>query len=124
MDDHFRVTESCSIPTAILHKFKPMSNSGGSWGPDGRLWLTGHDLDEAYVMTIPVAGPELTWVATVTLPTVEGQGIAWDLSHTKPTLWAIKRSTKQALSFTVDYRSIKDPPAPGWTVLGPGQFQQ
>jgi hypothetical protein len=91
-------------------------------GPDGRLWLTGHDLGEAYVMTLPPAGSELTWVATVTRPGVEGQGIAWDRTGAEPALWAIKRSAKQALSFSVPYRSIAAPAGPGWRVNGPGQF--
>ena len=58
MDDDFQVVESWTIPKEILDRFKPMSNSGGSWGPDGRLWLTGHDLGEAYVMK-PRRGSEL-----------------------------------------------------------------
>jgi hypothetical protein len=95
-----------------------------SWGPDGRLWLSGHDLGEAYVMTLPPAGSELTWVATVGLPNVEGQGIAWDRSGAAPTLWAIKRSTKQAFSFSAPYRSITTPADTSWHVYGPGEFQQ
>jgi hypothetical protein len=124
MDDHFQVVESWTIPQDILNRFKPMSNSGGSWGPDGRLWLTGHDLDEVYVMNVPEAGPDLQWVATVKLPNVEGQGIAWDRSTSKPTLWAIKRSTSQALSFTVPYRSVTDPKTSSFQVFGPGHFQR
>ncbi|MEV4759488.1 hypothetical protein AB0J86_30950 [Micromonospora sp. NPDC049559] len=124
LDDHFQVVEAWNIPKAILDRFKPMSNSGGSWGPDGRLWLTGHDLGEAYVMTLPDAGAELRWVATVDLPGVEGQGIAWDRSGGQPTLWAIKRSTSQAMSFTAPYRSIADPRTPVWQVFGPGHFQE
>ncbi|SDJ26844.1 hypothetical protein SAMN05421869_109336 [Nonomuraea jiangxiensis] len=124
LNDDFQVVESWNIPKAILDRFKPMSNSGGSWGPDGRLWLTGHDLGEAYVMKPPSAGAELQWVATVALPSVEGQGIAWDRSDHTPELWAIKRSTSQALSFTVPFRSISDPDTPTWQVFGPGQFQQ
>ncbi|MBP2707700.1 hypothetical protein JOL79_28350 [Microbispora sp. RL4-1S] len=124
MDDDFRVVESWTIPKTILDRFKPMSNSGGSWGPDGRLWLTGHDLGEAYVMKLPAAGSDLEWVATVTLPGVEGQGIAWDRSGGTPTLWTIKRSTSQVLSFTAPYRSISDPAGQPWRILGPGQFEQ
>jgi hypothetical protein len=124
MDDRFQVVEAWTIPKRTLDRFKPMSNSGGSWGPDGRLWLTGHDLGEAYVMDVPAAGSDLRWVATVTLPGVEGQGIAWDRSGGRPTLWAIKRSTSQALSFDVPYRSIGEPRTSGWQVLGPGHFQQ
>ncbi len=124
LDDDFQVVQAWTIPNRILDRFKPMSNSGGSWGPDGRLWITGHDLDEAYVMELPAAGSDLKWIATVTLPAVEGQAIAWDRSGGKPTLWAIKRSTSQAFSFTVPYSTITDPTAADWQVLGPGHFQQ
>src|ERR1700710_2817345 len=55
--------------------------SGG--GRDGLLWLRGHARGEAYVMNVPSAGSELEWAATVTLPNVEGQGIAWDRSSNK-----------------------------------------
>jgi hypothetical protein len=123
MDDRFEVVEAFTIPTEILDRFRPMSNSGGSWGPDGRLWLTGHDLGEAYVMEPPRAGSELRWIATVRLPGVEGQGIAWDLGGQRPTLWAIKRSTKQVLQFDVPYREIAAPPADDWQINGPGHFE-
>lgn len=124
LNDKFEVTESWTIPKQILDKFKPMSNSGGSWGPDGRLWLTGHDLGEAYVMNLPKAGAQLEWVATVDLPDVQGQGIAWDRSSAKPTFWAISRPNKQVRTFTIPTRSITDPTAKAWQVLGPGHFEQ
>jgi len=123
MDDDFNIIAAYTIPHAILDRFKPMSNSGGSWGPDGRLWLTGHDLDEVYVMEPPKAGAELRWIATVKLPGVEGQGISWDLTDRKPTLWAIKRSTKQVLQFDVPYRQITEPNTSDWHVNGPGHFE-
>jgi hypothetical protein len=123
MDDNFKVIAAYTIPKAILDRFKPMSNSGGSWGPDGRLWLTGHDLDEAYVMEPPKAGAELRWIATVKLPGVEGQGISWDLTDRHPTLWAIKRSTKQVLQFDVPYRQIAEPNTNDWHINGPGHFE-
>ena len=124
MNDRFHVEQSWVFPAQILDRFRPMSNSGGSWGPDGRLWLMGHDLDEAYVMTVPPAGSQLTWVATVILPSVEGQAIAWDRSGRHPTLWAIKRSTRQVLSFDAPYRAVTGPAGPGWRVVGPGHFQR
>ena len=122
LNQRFEVVAGYTIPQEMLDRFRPMSNSGGSWGPDGRLWLTGHDLGEAYVMEPPRAGSELRWVATVSLPGVEGQGIAWDLSGPRPTLWAIKRSTKQVLQFEVPYRDIAEPPADEWRVNRPGEF--
>ena len=122
LDDDFQVTDSWTIPKPILDRFAPMSNSGGSWGPDGRLWLTGHDLGEAYVMTLPEAGSELRWVATVELPGVEGQGIAWDRRGGSASLWAIRRSTSQVLRYAVPWRRIVDDRRATWTVNGPGSF--
>jgi hypothetical protein len=122
-DKDWRVAQAYTIPNVILDRFRPMSNSGASWGPDGRLWLTGHDLGEAYVMEVPTAGSELRWIATVNLPGVEGQGIAWDLTSTHPTLWAIKRSTKQVLQFDVPWQQIQGQPADDGHVNGPGQFE-
>ncbi|ADB35570.1 hypothetical protein Kfla_6575 [Kribbella flavida DSM 17836] len=125
LNDRFEVVAGWTIPKPILDRFSPMSNSGGSWGPDGRLYLTGHDLGEAYVMTLPVAGSELRWVATVHLPEIQGQGIAWDRSSVRnPTFWAISRPARQVRSFTLPVRSIADPAAKGWQVLGPGQFRR
>lgn len=91
MDDHFAVLQSWVIPDGILERISPMSNSGGSWGPDGLLYLTGHDHGETYVMRIPEAGSVLQWIATVEIPLMEGQGIAWDRSSNDRILWAIQK---------------------------------
>ncbi|MGW1530388.1 hypothetical protein [Streptomyces sp. NPDC002159] len=124
LDDDFQVTESWTLPQGLLDKVRPMSNSGGSWGPDGRLWITGHDFDEAYVMDIPSEGSDLRWVATVNLPGVEGQAIAWDRSTRTPRLWTIKRSTSQVLVLDAPYRAIDDPDTRQWKVVGPDHFVQ
>lgn len=117
LDDRFRVMQAFTIPADVLGRFKPMSNSGGSWGPDGRLWLTGHDLDEAYAMTLPQAGSDLRWLGTVKLPGVEGQAIAWDRSGSHPQLWAIKRSASQVVTLEVPYRQITTPAGVPWKVV-------
>jgi hypothetical protein len=122
MDNNFQVEAAYTIPKQILDRLSPMSNSGGSWGPDGRLWLSGHDDAEVYVMEIPKIGSELTWTASVAVPGIEGQGIAWDLTGHTPTLWGIQRSTKQVKQYEVDYRQIKSSTTVPWKVLGPGQF--
>jgi len=36
-----------------------MSPSGGRWGSDGFLYVTGHDLLEMYVLKLPIAGGRL-----------------------------------------------------------------
>ncbi|MEU1540944.1 hypothetical protein ABZ461_23065 [Actinacidiphila glaucinigra] len=122
LDDRFRVVEAWTLPQELLDKVRPMSNSGGSWGPDDRLWITGHDYDEAYVMDVPSEGSDLRWVATVKLPDVEGQAIAWDRSGGTPELWTIKRSTEQVLVFRAPYASIEDRNTRQWKVVGPGHF--
>jgi hypothetical protein len=73
----WRVAQAWVLPQPLLDRFGEMSNSGGSWGPDGRLWISGHDRPEAYVVTLPESGSVLRWVATVPLD-IAGQGIAWD----------------------------------------------
>ena len=94
-DDDFRVLQAWTLPLEILDRMRPMSNSGGSWGPDGRLYLTGHDHGELYVMQIPAAGSTLDWVATVAVPVLEGQGIAWDRSTGERYLWGINKAERK-----------------------------
>lgn len=79
-DEDWQVDQAFVIPDPVLEKFEDMSNSGGSWGPDGNLYLSGHDPAEAYVMQVPEIGSTLRWVGTVPLA-IAGQGIAWDRSQ-------------------------------------------
>lgn len=103
-----------------------MSNSGGSWGPDGYLYLTPHTPPYAYVFELPQIGSVLHHVATVNVPdsksmksrsfvffskltyrfvcvlncyngTVAGQGIAWDRWAGTPTLIGIYRPDKTVI---------------------------
>ena len=76
-DDQWRRTESWALPASILDRIAPMSISGGGWGPDGRLYLTGHDKPELYVVTLPDGGAVLDHVATLPIEAA-GQAIDWD----------------------------------------------
>jgi hypothetical protein len=87
----FRYVESWVLPKAILQKFEAMSNSGGSWGPDGYLYLTGHDPAEIYKMRLPSAGSVLELVETIPM-NIRGQGIAWDRSA-RGVIYGIIRAT-------------------------------
>ncbi len=89
----FRMIEAWVLPKAVLDKFGLMSNSGGSWGPDGFLYLTGHDLGELYKMRLPTAGSVLELVATIPMD-VRGQGIAWDRSD-PGVIYGVVRATSQ-----------------------------
>ncbi len=79
-DADWRVAEAWVFPDALVEKFGDMSNSGGAWGPDGKLYVTGHDNAELYVMELPEIGSELKWVGTIPAE-IGGQGIAFDRSR-------------------------------------------
>jgi hypothetical protein len=85
------VAEAWVFPDALVEKFDDMSNSGGSWGPDGKLYVTGHDNAELYVMELPKIGSELKWVGTIPAE-IGGQGFAFD--HSQPgVIYGIIRKT-------------------------------
>lgn len=89
-DAKFVEQESWLFPADVLDRFAPRSASGGAWGDDGMLYVTGHDRPELYAMRIPEAGPILEHVATIAIPT-DGQAIAWDAKD-KRVLWSIERN--------------------------------
>ncbi|MBL8522241.1 MAG: cycloisomerase [Betaproteobacteria bacterium] len=92
-DSTFRMVQSWTLPKVLLDKFEDMSNSGGSWGPDGFLYLTGHDPAELYRMRLPKAGSVLEVVDVIPM-NIRGQGIAWDRSD-KGVIYGIIRATKK-----------------------------
>ena len=101
----WQIDQAYVIPDPVIEKFADMSNSGGSWGPDGHLYLSGHDPAEAYVMDIPKIGATLNWIATVPLATA-GQGIAWDRSQ-PDILYGFVRKTQTVGVNKVDLTSLK-----------------
>lgn len=76
-NDQWQKLAGWVFPDSVVQLFRPMSNSGGSWGPDGLLYCTGHDRSELYAMRLPESGSILELVATIQIP-IFGQGIAWD----------------------------------------------
>ena len=93
-DRDWRQLEAWVYPQNLLDRFAPMSNSGGTWGPDGMLYLTGHDHPEAYVVKLPASGYTLEYLRTIPLP-IAGQGIAMDRTvKNKSVLWGINRAKR------------------------------
>lgn len=92
-DADWRVAEAWVLPPELLEKFGDMSNSGGSWGPDGRLWITGHDEPEVYALALPEAGSVLRWVGTAPLD-IAGQGVAWDRTQ-QGVIWGVVRDKEK-----------------------------
>lgn len=93
----FRYVASWVLPAAILKKFEAMSNSGGSWGPDGFLYLSGHDPAELYKMRLPKPGSVLELVETIPM-NIRGQGIAWDRCDRGVIYGIIRASAKERVS--------------------------
>lgn len=91
-DDNWQTLESWVLPPEVLERFDGKSNSGGSWGPDGLLYLSGHDRGELYAMRLPEMGSVLELVEIIPIKS-EGQGIAWDRSE-PGVIYTITRSER------------------------------
>jgi hypothetical protein len=102
-DDQWRRMESWSFPADVVARFTPMSSSGGGWGPDGLLYVTGHDHPELYVLRLPKGGSTLDHLATIAAP-IEGQAIAFDKSDPRA-VFGISRPNREVVAFRL-------PPAP------------
>ena len=110
-DDDWQKTGVWSFPETVIQRFLPNSNSGGAFGPNGRLFVTGHDHAELYVLKVPDEDGELRHVASIAAP-IAGQGIAWDRSDIG-TVFGIVRSSHEVvsmrLSHTDEYSKLKQP---------------
>jgi hypothetical protein len=76
----FRFVQGWTLPKSLLDRFEDMSNSGGSWGADGFLYLSGHDPAEIYRVRLPKGGSVVEVVDIIPM-NIRGQGIAWDRSQ-------------------------------------------
>ncbi|QDV52917.1 hypothetical protein [Gimesia fumaroli] len=94
-NDHWQSEATYTFPDSVLKRFLPNSNSGGAWSSDGKLYTTGHDHGELYVLELPKSGTTLKHITTLPAP-ITGQGIAWDQSNSG-TLYGISRRQKQVI---------------------------
>ncbi|MGB2403621.1 MAG: hypothetical protein ACPIA7_09455 [Akkermansiaceae bacterium] len=90
-DGKFTEQASYSFPAQVVANWGSMSCSGGSWGPDGKLYTTGHDHSEAYMLHVDAKG-RLNYLRTEKNMGFYGQGIAWDRSTEAPMLWGIVKN--------------------------------
>jgi hypothetical protein len=84
----FIAAQEWYFPGEVVAGWGAMSCSGGSWGADGCLYVTGHDRAEAYVLTIDES-EKLSFVRTEKGLGLFGQAIAWDRRSERPVLWGI-----------------------------------
>lgn len=100
-DDQWNSTGQWTFPESVIQRFLPHSNSGGAFGPNGRLFVTGHDHAELYVLDVPDEGGELNHIGTIAAP-IAGQGIAWDRSDIG-TLFGIVRRSQEVVSMRLSH---------------------
>lgn len=98
-DDQWRRVGGYAFPPFVLFRFQPSASSGGGFGPDGLLYVTGHDHPELYVLKLPKAGAVLRHVATIPIP-FEGQAFDWDESQPR-VLYGISRARREVVAVRV-----------------------
>ena len=88
-DAEWRRTGGWLFPPGVVERMAPHAASGGAIGPDGWLYLLGHDRPEMYVVARPGMGPTLIHLATIDLE-AEGQAFSWAQDGTR-TIFTIDR---------------------------------
>ncbi|MEO6002372.1 MAG: hypothetical protein ABIZ04_16130 [Opitutus sp.] len=94
-DDRWQILEAWIFPPELVAAFGRSSCSGGSWGTDGALYVTGHDAMELYVLRLPKMGSVLELVTTIEVP-FAGQAWAWDRSEPR-TIYGITRKDSEVV---------------------------
>lgn len=108
-DDQWRRTGGWVFPRGVIERLQPQSCCGGAWGPNGRLYCTGHDRGEIYELHLPIAGSTLYWSATYTAP-ITGGGICWDPTDPR-VLYGIDREKREVVVFRTPKENVEDAPA-------------
>ncbi|MES1262509.1 MAG: hypothetical protein ABUS49_12310, partial [Acidobacteriota bacterium] len=92
-DAEWRQREAWVYPEEVVSRLGQMSISGGVFTPDGRLFCTGHDNPEIYILRFPEGGSTLVLEETISTM-IHGQGIALDPSD-PALLYGIDRPQRQ-----------------------------
>lgn len=92
-DDNWQFQEGFIFPEEIIDRIEPMSISGGSWGRDGYLYLSGHDYPELYKVALPEYGSVVTLLDIIPVES-QGQGIAFDRSQRNNVIYTIDKEQR------------------------------
>ena len=96
-DPSWRRIGGWALPETLLNRMAPKAASGGAIGPDGYLYMMGHDRPEMYVLGKPLVGATLVHVATIAID-AEGQAFDFDESARR-SVCAISRPNGQIRCF-------------------------
>ncbi len=94
-DSNWDPIATWKFPASLIERFAGNSSSGGAFGPEGHLFVTGHDAREMYVLDLPAGGGEGVWRTTIPTGTA-GQAFAWD-PNDEGVLYSIERKTKEVV---------------------------
>lgn len=94
-DANWQRLATYTFPPKLIERFAGNSSSGGSFGPGGHLFVTGHDAKELYVLDVPEREGEMIWRDTIAI-SAAGQAFAWDRKE-PGVLYSIQRKTKEVL---------------------------
>ena len=94
-DDDWRRLESWVFPVEMIEKFGEYSSSGGAFGPDGRLYVTGHDHRKLYILDFPSAGSVLQYFGAIEIR-AEGQAFCFDRAD-EWKLYSILKSEREVI---------------------------
>ena len=97
-DDAWQMQQSWLFPAQFVATWGRSACSGGDWGDDGLLYVTGHDAPELFVLRLPKQGVTLEYVTTIAVP-FEGQGWAWDRSRPgQRVIYGISRKRQEVIA--------------------------
>jgi len=109
-DPQWRRVGGWMLPASVRERMAPHAASGGALGPDGYLYVLGHDLPEMYVLAKPVMGPVLLHIATINID-APGQAFAWDRTVSGRIVYAISRPAGEVRAFELPQVTPTDPDA-------------
>lgn len=96
-DDRWRRIGGLALPASIVDRMAPQAASGGALGPDGLLYIMGHDRPEMYVLARPLMGPYMLHIATIA---IDAEGQAFDFDESQPGhVCAISRPFREVRCF-------------------------
>ncbi len=96
-NDGWQELQAWLFPTQVIATWGDSSCSGGDWGDDGLLYVTGHDAAQLHVLRLPQQGVTLEYVTTIDVP-FEGQSWAWDRSATgERVIYGISRARQEVI---------------------------
>ncbi|MES2605467.1 MAG: hypothetical protein V4603_11055 [Pseudomonadota bacterium] len=95
-DDNWQQLQSWVFPPQVVATWADSSCSGGDWGDDGLLYVTGHDDPQLHVLRLPKQGVTLEYVTTIEVP-FEGQSWAWDRSQER-VIYGISRARQEVIA--------------------------